>query len=375
MTASVLPRPFRIILHSKPAVSLPDNLQQLVLNFPELHDSIVAIAQLSETAQGQKIPIGLEFRVKLDAASLQDAVQNSMSLADGVASFITIVTGVGIPIPKPMICYEISETSKEHDFMQIFDNIGFNDPSRKRLSPDKLLEKITAFYKLSEAPVSDRIARAIRWYRLGTGTTDVFERFNAYWIGLEALNPLLQTRLGVDDDKTTCPKCGHEWAPIPTVSGIRAFCAQEIDDGKKVYRRIHDLRISLMHSKEKLASLGFEASSLAPIIGNVLLAAVEFLLGAPKPWISHSEVLTNATPFRLEVDGKLIAEKLEDLFPDPHFEATHSVAKVDRTPDGKTTVTVTSTFTPVFGTSTRISVTGIGMFGEGKGELRVQSIS
>jgi hypothetical protein len=145
------------------------------------------------------------------------------SLADGVASFITMVTGVGIPIPKPMICYEISETSKEHDFMQVFDNIGFNDPSRKRLSPDKLLEKMGAYYKLSDAPASRRITRAIRWYRLGTGTTDVFEKFNAYWIGLEALNPLLQTKLGVDDDKTTCSKCGHEWTPTPTVSGMRVF--------------------------------------------------------------------------------------------------------------------------------------------------------
>jgi hypothetical protein len=210
---------------------------------------------------------------------------------------------------------------------------------------------------------------------LGTGTTDVFEKFNAYWIGLEALNPLLQTKLGADDDKITCGKCGHEWAPTPTVSGIRAFCAQEIDGGVDLYRRIRDLRINLMHSKEELTSLGSEASPLAPLTGNVLLGAVDFLLGTPKPWTSHSEVLTNATPFRLEVDGKLIAEKLEDLFPDPHFEATHSVAKVDRTADGKISVTVTSSFTPVFGTGARINVSGMGMFGEGKGELHVQSVS
>ncbi len=306
---------------------------------------------------------------------MQDAVQNSTSIADGVASFITMVTGVGMPIPKPMICYEISETSKEHDFMQIFDNIGFNDPSRKRLFPDKLLEKMTLFHKLSDPSASGRIARAGRWYRIGTGTTDVFEKFNAYWIGLEGLNPMLQTKLRVDDDKTTCSKCGHQWSPTPTVSGIRAFFAQEIDDGVNLYQRIRDLRNNIMHSKEQLSSLGSEASSLAPPTGNALLGAVDFLLGTTKPWTTHSEVLTNAVPYRLEVDGKLIAEKVEDLYPDPHFDATHSVAKVDRGPDGKITLTLSSSFTGVFGSGARISLGGIGVVGEGKVELHVQNVS
>jgi hypothetical protein len=190
---------------------LEENLQQIILNFPQFRNSTVSITQMSENIQNQKIPIGLEFRVQMDAISLQDAIANASSLADGVASFITMVTGVGMPIPKPMICYEISATSKEHDFMQMFDNVPFSDASRKRLSPDKLLEKLTAFHKLTDTLSVSRVGRAIRWYRLGTGTIDAFEKFNAYWIGLEALNPLLQTKLSVDDDKTTCSKCGYQW--------------------------------------------------------------------------------------------------------------------------------------------------------------------
>jgi len=367
-------RPFRTVLHSKPAVSLPENMQQLILNYPQMHNSTIAITQISENIQGQKIPVGLEFRVKLDATGLQDAIQSATTLADGVASFMAMVTGIGIPIPKPMICYEISETTKEHEFMQMFDDIALNDPSRKRLSPDKLLQKITAFHKLPDPIASGRVARAIRWYRLGTGTVDAFEKFNAYWIGLEALNPLLQTKLGVDDDKVTCGECGHKWT-IPTVSGIREFCARHIDDGANLYRRIHGLRIKIMHSREELTSLGAEASSLGPLTGNVLLGAVDYLLGMEKPWTSHAEVLTNAIPFRLTVDGRLLAEKLEDVFPDPHFEAAHSVAKVDRSPDGKTTVTMTSILTPVLGSGARVNVSGVGLYGEGKVELHVQSAS
>jgi hypothetical protein len=85
--------------------------------------------------------------------------------------------------------------------------------------------------------------------------------------------------------------------------------------------------------------------------------------------------LTNAVPFRLEIDGKLIAEKLDDLFPDPHFEATHFVAKVDRTPDGKISVTSTSNFTAICGSGAIMKMSGIGMFGEGKAELHVQNAS
>lgn len=85
--------------------------------------------------------------------------------------------------------------------------------------------------------------------------------------------------------------------------------------------------------------------------------------------------MTNANPFRLEVDGKLIAEKLEDLFPDPHLEAIHSVAKVDRTSGGEITLTVDSNFTAVFGTGAKVNISGMGMFGEGKVEFHVQSFS
>ena len=107
----------------------------------------------------------------------------------------------------------------------------------------------------------------------------------------------------------------------------------------------------------------------------MLLGAVDYLLRMEKPWTSHVEVLTNAIRFRLAIDERLIAEKLENVFPDPHFEEAHSVAKVDRSPDGKTTLTVTSTFTPVFGSGAKINVSGMGMFGEGKVEFHVQSAS
>lgn len=97
-------------------------------------------------------------------------------------------------------------------------------------------------------------------------------------------------------------------------------------------------------------------------------------MGREKPLLSHAELLTNANPFRVEADGKLIAEKFADLFPDPHLEATHSIAKIERTPDGKTTLTVNTKFAPRLGSGASVSITGIGMTGEGR-ELHVTKVS
>lgn len=362
---------YRCILHAKPAASLPDDVRQMNLNFPSERNSNLIIGEIWENIDGQQLPIGLEFRVDLDAASLMDAIVGATSLADGVASFITMVAGVGMPIPQPMLCFGISDTTKEHDFMQFFDNIRFNNPSRKRLPPNQLLDAMTAFYSLKDSAVASRVARAVRWYRLGTGVPEPFERFNAYWIGLEALNGMLQEKLDVTDDKATCPECGHEWIATPTVSGIREFCKRHVEDGTNLYRRMHDLRINVMHSKEKLTVLLPDAVSLAPLSANVLLGAIDFLMGKEKPWLSHSELLTNANPLRVEIDGKIVAEHPAALSPDPHLEASHSVARIERTRDGKVTLTVNSKFTAVLGSGASFNLSGIGVAGEGKGELHV----
>ena len=109
--------------------------------------------------------------------------------------------------------------------------------------------------ELTDLQIAERVARAVRWYRLGTGTTDIFDRFNAYWIGLESLNKPLQEALEVDDDPTTCPHCQQPFISTPTVSGIRHFISRYFADEPKLYKRMRDLRISIMHSKTGLDNL------------------------------------------------------------------------------------------------------------------------
>jgi len=373
---------YRVISHAGPATVFEKPGGELVLRFPtpDRGFETLVIRELGERISDNFVPTGLEFRAEVRSSSIEEAVARGASLADGVASFITLVSGVGTPIVRPMLCYEITQGKSEREFRQFFDDVTFLSPSRRFLPHEQLLDRIDRFYKIQEPAVSERIIRAIRWYRWGTGSPDPYDRFVAYWIGLEALNKILQERLRIEDDKTDCPKCGHSWVTTPTVSGIRAFVRQFLEDGGRLYQRMHALRISVMHSNAPLDSLTSEIAELAPKAGNALLAAVFYLLSIDPPWNFPAQILTNAFPFRVVVKAKILSDKIEDAFSnkeDPHFKAEHALVEFspERLVGGTLKMKVTTRITAVIGSKAKFNVYGWGIQGEGKGELSIDDIS
>jgi hypothetical protein len=224
---------FRVVSHVKPATVFYKPGGELVLRFPtpDRGYEVIVVRELGEKTTETFVPTGLEFRADVKALSIEEALSRGASLADGVSSFITLVSGVGMPTIRPMLCYELTEGRTEREFRQFLDDVTFLNPSKKALPHEELLDRIDRFYKIQEPELSERIARAIRWYRWGTGSTDPYDRFVAYWIGLEALNVNLQDRLKVEDDKATCPNCDYSWVATKTVSGIRTFLTLFFDDG------------------------------------------------------------------------------------------------------------------------------------------------
>jgi len=158
---------------------------------------------------------------------------------------------------------------------------------------------------------------------MGTMTSDIFDRFNCFWIGLEALNPVLQEKFSVSDDVTRCPKCGHEWVSTPTVSGIRTFIQNGILGGKILYRRLRSLRNYIMHSKEKLENIQKEVSDAVPKLAEVLFRAICFALGL-KEWKKVPyKVILEQMPLRIELEAILVGGTPESLGidgKDPYFE-------------------------------------------------------
>jgi hypothetical protein len=364
---------YTVVLHAKPATRID---RQVEMGFPDvsMRTQPVKITGLSQGVGKSSFPVGLEFRVQTYATSIEEAVEKGTKLADSVASFVTLVTGVGTPIVKPMLAYEITPGKAEREFLQFFDDIPTANIPRHLLATDSLTEPIGRLAKMTDAETAARVARAIRWYRFGTGTADVFDRFNAYWIGLEALNKPLQDNLGIGDDKVTCPNCSSSFVSTPTVSGIREFINRYFADEPKLYRRMRDLRIDIMHSKKNLDSLLSECSYIAPRAGNVLLGAIFLFMGYERPWKQHSETVTSATPFRMALPAILISPSIEDAFPegggDPHFEDTHTFVGWKDRPDGKIDVTVTSSWKAVTGKA-QVRVSTLRIYGEGQGKLRV----
>lgn len=367
----------------KPATVFEKPGGELVLRFPSPDRGYenVVIKEIMESIAENSVPTGLEFRAEVQASSIDEAMLRGAGLVDGVASFITLVSGAGVSVVQPKLCYDITAGRAEREFRQFFDGVEFLNPSKRVLSHENLIDKIDRFYTIKEPAVSERITRAIRWYRWAAGSVDAYDRFVAYWIGLEALNKVLQDRLSVKDDKTfTCPKCGNSWVTTPTVSGIREFVGRFFDNEAHLYKRMHTLRINVMHGKEPLGSLANEIAELAPKAGHVLLAAILYLLSIDPPWDFPSYVLSNALPLRVMVKARLVCDQIEDAFidhKDPHFEAEHTLVEFtsDRLAGGKATMKVTTRLTAVIGSKAKFNVYGRGIQGEGKGELSINEVT
>jgi hypothetical protein len=168
---------------------------------------------------------------------------------------------------------------------------------------------------------------------MGILTFDIFDKFSCFWIGLEALNPILQKKLEVchDSKKIKCSNCAHEWSVLsPTVSGIKYFVRDKMQN-PTLYSRFHALRINLMHSTCELGKIGQEANELTPKLAESLFRAICFALDF-QDWNSlpYKEALENV-PLRLEVEGKLIGDYTGNLGfdgKDPYLEPSHKLVQL-----------------------------------------------
>lgn len=323
----------------KPAVCVDSQIQKIDFTFNEPDGTKrVIISKIEEEIGQQKIQTGLFLRVFLDAHSVNEAKEKAKSFVDGVVSFITLVSGVGLQVPLENLAYEVTQEADKRDFLQVFYDILKVQYSRRRLDHALLTKIIDNTLKLDSLSYYG-VARAIRWYRMGALTFDIFDKFNCFWIGLEALNSVLQRKLSVGNDPIRCPKCGHEWVATTTLSGVRTFM-HKLQDGHQLYRRCHDLRVAIMHSTRQLSEILSEAKELAPKMAEALFRAICFVIDMEN-WniLSYKPVLENV-PMRIEIEGYLVGGDADSLGPDgedPHLEPSHDLPLVKIEGDGSIT--------------------------------------
>ena len=284
---------FVVIFLLKPAVRIDKKFSSMDFTFKE-HDGTkrVVVHRIEEMVAGQMVQTGLMFRVYLDGNDVRDARHQAKVFVDGVVGFIAFATGMGMKIPTEVLAYEISPEAKEKEFLQISEFLV-------RVI-DGALKKAGSSYHC--------IPRALGWYRMGISTSDIFDKFNCFWIGLESLNSLLSQRLNIshDDKITKCEKCGHTWTiPDKTIAGIRFLIKDEMKS-PTLYKDLRKLRVNLMHSTCQLAKLGSDARRLTPKLAETLFRAVCLLLDFPDWNTLEYKATLEEVPLRLEVEGKVL---------------------------------------------------------------------
>lgn len=351
------------IFSMKPAVRLDPKLGKINLNFREKKPKRVVIFKIEQrVSPDSTIQVGLLFRVFLSASNVEEARVEAKSLVDALASFMTLITGVGLSIPLEELVYEITPNVQEREFIQAFSHPLALRISRRILDQQLLTHVIDRSLKL-KPPYFKRIGRAVRWYRMGVMTFDNFDRFNCFWIGLEALNLLLQEKLSIRHDLT--------------VSGVKAFIQQKMPNGKQLYKRIHQLRINIMHSTRELGKLISEVKELAPKTGEILFRAICFLLEV-NGWdaVAYQNILERV-PTRLELHGTIIGGKPDSLGPegkDPYFEPKPPVINWKVSKDGTPTFTVEFSFVARLNSNVQWRKGEVRIYGdeETRGELKTE---
>lgn len=341
-------KPFVVIFGLKPAVRIDPKFNNFDFTFNEFDGAKrVLITRLEEKINNQLVQTGLLFRVYIDAENVNQARENAKGFVDGVMGLITFATNVGLPIPNEILAYELTPNTEKREFLQIFFNPAKITVPRRKLNHDFFVRFTDQIYKQNDTTFP-AIARAIRWYRMGILTFDVFDKFTCFWIGLEALNPLLQDRLRVGkiSKKIQCDKCGNELSvQNPTVSGIKSFVKNEMKN-PELFKNLRALRVKLMHSTCKLGKIGKEINELTPKLAETLFRAVCYLLDF-NDWnsLSYREILANV-PLRLEVEGKLVGDYSGNLGfdgKDPYLEPSHKLVELVEE-NGLLTFPITSNF-------------------------------
>ena len=360
-------REFMVVMNVKPGSRLHGS-GKVELKFPEpAETTTVMVTNIVERdPAGNEIPVGLALDVKVEARNTDEAIAKAKGIADGVTSFASLCSGFGMPIVREELAYEITAGVYDRSFLQFFHEVPVR-PSRREIDHAAMIDIMQKTINLSDPDQKDRVIRAIRWYRRGSLATDVLEKFTWFWIGLEALNPLLQRIFDVSDDPTHCPNCRHEWVSTSTVSGIRAAVHKFLLNGETIYPRMKDLRIGLIHGKSELKNSVPEAVALHNATREVLVRAILLVLDVSPTEKFLRDTHSADSPLVAAVVATLHGADPSNLGPPsqhPHFQLkSHEIKKAEVTEKG-VTATITTNLVACLGTGVTVTASGWRVYGQ-----------
>jgi hypothetical protein len=222
---------------------------------------------------------GLLLSVAISAEDHQHAFTKARPLAEVVLTLIaTSVSAVAKPC-QPLIAIDFDGSKPDREMVQHLPLPMELRPGR-RLDV-KVLKKFFEAFDAARPEDHDRIARAMRWYRKGLLELDPFDRFMNWWLGLETLNPRLQSKhvLSAENVIRKCKACGADVVIVPSLSGVRHLITRLCNRPDSEWGRLIAARNGLTHGNANLAQLNAEVNQLLPVIQVALMTGLLDLVG------------------------------------------------------------------------------------------------
>lgn len=137
------------------------------------------------------------------------------------------------------------------------------------------------FEEIFGKSIEERILRGISWLRKGYLEQKYVDKFIAFWTGLESISELLCDffDISTEDRKRICNKCGNTIDERISSLGTKTLFLKEIENNKKLFRRIRGARGKLLHGGGPLSEefIG-EIKTYNPLIRKALITGIGKLL-------------------------------------------------------------------------------------------------
>ena len=305
--------------------------------------------------------------VEVTATNREEALLEAGLFANAILSTLAFISGVGVPVAKPESVLQLEEEPSGYGFTQFFD-LSAPQPSRGDASSAAVIRAIDGMHTLAPDRFS-RVGRALQELRSGQGETDPVDRFLHYWMGLEALNPLLAADLRAESEITRCRACGAE-VKVESSNGIRVFFEARVTDGLSMYRQMRSIRVLLAHGLRGIDdTVVADARKLSRVARQALRLAIASYVSLPADSLGDTGTLvSNAVPIRGMISGHLRGARPEQLGPrdeEPHFDVENKVLTIETKPDGGVNVTFQTTLHARLADGVSAAMNVWGVSGEG----------
>jgi hypothetical protein len=245
------------------------------VTYGDKSDEAFAVVSIRDS-NSDDAPHLLQFVCTLSAASIRHAIGSAFDRVSFLADVLSLAARAPHGTLRLVSCFELPCGDGElKSFLHTVPHQILEQPVRELKDREAIALLISqAAVAVSDQSVSRRLRRALAAYVNGLSTQEATDRFEDFWQGLEALNPIAKVKLDLPDELQSCGRCG-ESKKIQTVVGIRGLCQRALgqDRGLDVYKRSRKVRQGLQHGFMTDGELALETRELEDDLGLVLAAA------------------------------------------------------------------------------------------------------